>query len=293
VTRFLPTAERLARFGMNVVGMRSQWMTLRGLRVHLYDGRGAGSLPTTVMLHGLGAAGSSFARLVGRVRPHVRRVIVPELPGHGFTDHPGDRPVTPELVLDVVTPMLDQLLDEPAVLYGNSLGGAVAIQYALRRPERVRALVLVSPAGARLPAEEWAKIITAFDVSDTREARRFLERVYHRPPWFLAFLAHEFPDIINRRAVRELLASARQDHGAGPDELASLRMPVLLVWGRSEKLLPAQALEYFRTHLPPHAVVEQPSAFGHAPQIEHPRLVADRVLAFARSVHAAKAAVAL
>jgi pimeloyl-ACP methyl ester carboxylesterase len=280
--RFLPAAERLARFGMNVSGMESRWVDVNGMRVHVYDGMGGGDLPTVVMLHGLGSAGISFAGVITRLRPHVRRVVVPELPGHGMSTHPGDRPVTPELVLDTISAALDVVVKEPVVVVGNSLGGAVAIDYAKRHPEQVRALVLVSPAGARLPDEEWKKLVLAFEVTGAAEARRFLGRIYHRPPWFLALVAHEFPDLLKRRAVRDILESSTQEHSAQPDDLASLRMPVLLLWGRSERLLPAEALAYFREHLPKSAVIEEPHGFGHSPQLEHPKRVAERIVAFAR-----------
>ena len=57
-------------------------------------------------------------------------------------------------------------------------------------------------------------------------------------------------------------------------------MPLLFLWGRSEKLLPASALRYFRAHLPAHAVIEEPVGFGHTPQLEVPGRLAERVLAF-------------
>ena len=282
VARLLPAAERLARFGMSVRGMASRWVDVDGMRVHVYDGAGDGDLPAIVLIHGLGAAGFSFASVVARLRPYVRRVIVPELPGHGLSTHPGDRPVTPELVLDTISAALDRVVNEPVVVVGNSLGGAVAMDYARRHQEQVRALVLLSPAGARLADEEWKKLVEAFDVTSSAEARRFLDRIYHRPPWFLALVAHEFPDVLKRRAVRDLLESSTPEHSAQPDDLAALRMPILLLWGRSERLLPAEALAYFRRHLPAHAVIEEPHGFGHSPQLEHPGRVAERILAFAR-----------
>jgi pimeloyl-ACP methyl ester carboxylesterase len=269
---------------MRARGLVSRTIDAGGVRVHVYDGKGRGGLPPVVLVHGLGAAGPAFARVVTRLLPQVRRVIVPELPGHGRSVHPAGRQVTPALVLDAMTAALDSVIDEPAIVYGNSLGGAVSIGYALRSPSRTRALMLVSPAGAELPEREWKELVDAFDVTDVAAARRFLERLYHRPPWFLALVAHEFPDVLARRAVRDILATATRDPVAPREDLASLAMPVLLVWGRSEHLLPARALAYFREHLPPHAVIEEPEAFGHSPQLEVPRRVADRVLAFARSL---------
>jgi pimeloyl-ACP methyl ester carboxylesterase len=280
--RILPTAERLFRFSMNARGLASRWIEVDGMRVHLFDGRGHGDLPATVLIHGLAGAGSSFASVAARLRPHVKRLILPELPGHGLSVHPGNRRVTPELVLDTISAALDRVVHEPVVVVGNSLGGAVAIDYARRHPDQVRALVLVSPAGARLPAEEWRRLVAAFAVTGAVEAHRFLERIYHRPPWFLALVAHEFPDLLNRRAVRDILESVTPEHAALPEDLAALRMPILLLWGRSDRLLPAEALAYFRQHLPAHAVIEQPPGFGHSPQLEQPGRLAARVVGFAR-----------
>lgn len=280
--RFMPAAEKVARFAMNRRGMTSRWVDASGLRLHVYDGRGGGTLPPVVFFHGLGSAGAAFGSVTAHVRPHVGRVVIPELPGHGFSAR-DDRPVTPELLLDAMTEVVDQIIDEPAVIYGNSLGGAVAIKYALRRPERVKKLVLVSPAGAPLPDEEWKELVASFHAPNQKAALAFLQRLYHRPPWFLALLAHEFPDVLAKAAVREILASATNDHAPTPDELASLTMPILFLWGRSEKLLPASALSYFRAHLPAHALIEEPAGFGHTPHFEVPARVAERVISFVRA----------
>ena len=282
-SRLLPAADHLARLTLRARGLASSTVRVRGLDLHVYDGAGRGRLPTVVMLHGLGAGGASFGPMVTALRPHVRRVILPELPGHGFSAHPDDGgDITADLLLDAISDALDGMLDEPAIVLGNSLGGAVALGYALRRPERVRGLVLVSPAGAKLEADEWRALVSAFDLTTTAEARRFLERVYHRPPWFLALFAHEFPDVLKKPAVRQILASVTPEHSPTPDELALLSMPILLLWGRSERLLPASALAWFRQHLPPHTVIEEPAGFGHAPQLEQPERLAERVVAFAR-----------
>jgi pimeloyl-ACP methyl ester carboxylesterase len=281
--KLLPRLDRLAHRAMVSRGLRSRWIDVKGRRVHVYDGKGRGALPPVVLLHGLSAAGASFMPIVTRLLPRVRRVIVPERVGHGRSPHPG-APVTVERLFETMTEALDQVLDEPAVVLGNSLGGAVAIEYAIRRPKKVRGLLLVSPAGARVAEDEWRELLSAFAFDDRAGAKRFFDRVYHKTPWFLALLAHEFPDVVRRQAVQDILATATVDHAAKEDELAALAMPILLVWGRSERLLPHAALAWFEEHLPKHAVIEQPDAFGHAPQLEQPARVAERILDFARQV---------
>ncbi len=283
--RFLPVAQKLARYAMNRRGMTSRTVDVAGVAIHVYDGAGQGKLPPMVFLHGLASAGAAFGGVAARLRPHVQRVVIPELPGHGFSAR-GRDPVTPEILNAAVEATITRVIDEPAIIYGNSLGGALAIKYALARPERVRALVLVSPAGAALSETAFRALLATFDVKTPLEARRFLEKLYHRPPWFLAVVAREFPHLLANPAVLEILASVKPEHAPTRDELQSLAMPLLFLWGRSEKLLPASALAYFRENLPAHAVIEEPEGYGHTPQLEVPARLAERILEFVRATSA-------
>jgi pimeloyl-ACP methyl ester carboxylesterase len=107
--------------------------------------------------------------MMGRLQPHVRRLVAPDYPGHGFS---GDAAgvVTPPALFEAMTAALDALLVEPAVLVGNSLGGAVAMQYATSRPDRVRALVLLSPSGAPFTPEEWTAFVASIDMRSRSDA---------------------------------------------------------------------------------------------------------------------------
>lgn len=280
----LGSAERVARIALLRSGFESTSVAGSGAsRVRVYQARGQGDLPPVVLLHGLAASASAYARVARQLLPFVRRVIVPELPGHGESDHPG-RPVTVDYLLEELPAVLNRVLDEPAVVYGNSLGGALAIGYAVGNSERVGGLVLASPAGGKIAEHEFADVANAFAIEDARSAMRFFGRIYHRPPWFLSLVAREFPEIARRPAVREILESAAHDRGPSPEELARLTMPVLLLWGRSEKLLPPSALAYYRRHLPSHARIEEPHAFGHTPQLEVPHRVTARIVEVARQV---------
>lgn len=278
----LPYAEKLGRFALRRRGVQSRFVETPHGRVHVYDAQGRGNLPTTVLLHGIGSAATSFGAVLGYLRRDVRRVVAPDYPGHGFSSHHA-HPLTPAALFESVDVVLRALVDEPAVVVGSSLGGAVAMKYALDHPERVRALVLVSPAGAHSSSEEWRELKSTFDLASRADATAFLDRLYHSPPWFLPLLAHEFPALLNRRAVRDLLDAATNDHLPTPDDLGSLRMPILLLWGKSERLLPDSHLAYFRRHLPSHAVIERPEGFGHCPHFDAPRELAARIVAFART----------
>jgi pimeloyl-ACP methyl ester carboxylesterase len=279
----IPLAERLGRRALRRRGARTRWVETPAGRMHLYDAPGRGSLPTTVLLHGIGSNATPFGPVLARLQREVRRVVAPDYPGHGFS-RLSRGALTPDLLFESLSRVLDDTLDEPAILVGNSLGGALALHYAITRPQRVRALVLVSPAGAHATDDEWRAIRDAFDFRTRSGAMRFLGRVYHRTPWLAHVIAHEVPASMGRRAVRELLAAASNEHLPATDALTALPMPVLFVWGRSERLLPETHYEYFVEHLPKHAVVERPEGFGHCPHVDAPEAVARRIVEFARAV---------
>jgi pimeloyl-ACP methyl ester carboxylesterase len=281
----IPLMERLGRAALRSRGLATREVQTPLGPIHVYDGRGRGSLPSVVLLHGVGSSATPFAPLIARLLPQVRRIVAPDYPGHGFSPDARSE-VTPRALFEAMTSALDELLDEPAVLVGNSLGGALALHYAIARPARVAGLVLLSPAGARSSDEEWRNLVAAFDLHSRADAVAFLERLYHRLPLVARLVAHELADAtMNRPAVRQILAAATSDGAHAPEALAALAMPVLLVWGRSERLLPESHFEYYRKHLPGHALLERPERLGHVPQGDSPQLVANRILRFLRQTH--------
>jgi pimeloyl-ACP methyl ester carboxylesterase len=163
--------------------------------------------------------------MMGRLQPHVRRLVAPDYPGHGFSGE-ADGIVTPTALFEAMVTALDALVAEPAVVVGNSLGGAVAMQYAMSRPDRVRALVLLSPAGARFTREEWKAFVASIHLRSRADALAFLSNVYHRVPRAARLVAHEIPAAtMMRRAVREILAGASIDGVHPGDSFAGLTMP--------------------------------------------------------------------
>ena len=256
--------------------------------MHCYDVPGLGDLPPVVLLHGLAAAATPFAPLLMRLARDTRRVIAPDHLGHGFSAG-RDGALTPESLLEAAVETLDQMLTEPAVVVGNSLGGALAVRYALTRPEKVKALVLISPAGAHCAEHEWRELKRAFEMSSRADAAIFFRRVYHQPPWFLQLVAHELPSAMASPPVRSLLELASNATALSPRELRALTVPVLLVWGRAEGLLPESSFRYFARHLPKGTRIERPERFGHSPHVDSAAAVASLIVDFARDLDTARA----
>ncbi|MBX3228710.1 MAG: alpha/beta hydrolase [Labilithrix sp.] len=278
----VPFLERRVRDALVRRGVVSRPVRTPAGRIHLYDARGTGPLPAIVILHGISASATGFAAIMMRLRAQAKRVIVPDYPGHGLSDEPSVR-LTFDTLLDAVTGALDGVLGaEDFVLVGNSLGGVVALDYAVKRASQCRGVVLLSPAGAQSSREEFAELVGAFGVKDRRDALRFMARVYHRVPLAAQLIAHELPGTVQRRGVQDLFGSVTHENVVPAEELARLTMPILFAWGASERLLPDSHLAWWQKNLPPHAVIERPEGWGHCPHFDQPAGVAERIASFLR-----------
>ncbi len=269
---------------LRTLGYTSHDVRTRTGDVRVLSSRGRGSGPTIVLLHGLGSRGADYLPLLQRLRPHVRRVVAPDFPGHGASDAPDDLDMRG--VIGGLCEALDATLDEPAVVFGNSMGGLGAIRFAGAHPHRVRGLFLASPAGAPASAEELDALQATVRVRTHDDAVRFVRTVFHRD---LGHFGHVVAWNLRRRystrPLRTLARDVHARHALAPDDLARLKMPVHLLWGRSERLLPPSNLAFFRAHLPS-ATIDEPHGFGHSPQLDDVNAVATRVLDFASRVGA-------
>jgi pimeloyl-ACP methyl ester carboxylesterase len=251
--------------------------------LHVVDVPGKGPLPPIVLLHGLSASAADYAPLFRRLRPFTRRLIAPDLPGHGLSAVPPGA-TSARAVFGAVRDALDQVLTEPAIVFGNSLGGTVAIRFALAAPRHTAGLFLVSPAGAPDDGPEWQSLMDLLRMANLEQAREFMRRVFPSNPRGLELLARGAQVRLSRPGVRRLIDEAEPADLLSSQELASLAMPTVLVWGRRERLLPISHREFFMRHMPPHVRFITPPLFGHAPFLDRPDDVAALVRQFAIEV---------
>jgi len=245
--------------------------------VLVYDRRGSGSAPPVVLLHGLGGSAASFALLASRLASASRRVLVLDLPGHGRNRlRKGEEAAG---LLEQAQALGSALagLEEPAVLIGNSLGGALCLHAAVVAPERVRAVVGLSPAGAPLLDADRESVREVFR-GDLRAALEMPGRLYRRPPRLARLFTRDLARHFAAPAVQRLLAQVGQ-HALAPEDLARIEQPVLILWGEADGILPASSIEWFRTHLRRGTVEVLPEC-GHLPQMEQRALVLARVRRF-------------
>jgi pimeloyl-ACP methyl ester carboxylesterase len=277
--------EFAAHCGLRAAGIRSHFHAATQGTLHYYQGLGGGTLPAVVCVHGLGSSAASFARTLLKLQHHVCSVAAVNLPGHGYSAVPPGRQ-SPEVLLRSVSSVLLSLPKEPFILVGNSLGGALALRFALTHPERVHALILSSPAGADIGQDEVARLLRSFRFDSIAEGRRFFERLYHRPPPATSLFAWDLAQAVRQPHLRELIEALHDAEMFRAEQLAQLQVPTLLLWGASDRLMPASAREFFRHHLPPSTHFEELPNIGHSPHLEDPRGFAERVREFGRNATA-------
>jgi pimeloyl-ACP methyl ester carboxylesterase len=275
-------------------------LLLPGLEERLYKRRGAlirtfegGEGPPLLLVHGYGGAAWNFSELAPLLAG--RRLIIPDLPGHG-----GSSPLpAPTLTgfADVLAQILDaQILEGPVDVLGHSLGGVVALRLAERHPALVRRLVLAAAAGIS-SSTRMAEITIALVgiVQPGRIAGRRVSLVA-RSRRLRKFVFGGFevanPDLLTERAVHGLLRGSTMHTdalGAGRalvaddprEDLDRVRCPVLILWGARDKQVPLEdGFEYARRLRAPIRVIAD---CGHLLIGERPDVCARAVLAFTDS----------
>jgi pimeloyl-ACP methyl ester carboxylesterase len=270
--------ERVGRWALNRKGFKSRYVETAGGCLHVYDKHTPATSPKLIVLHGISSGATPFSRLLTALAPHVSHIVAPEALGHGFSDCPEN--LTPDKLFNSLSELLHAETTEPAVIYGNSMGGGIALRYAIENPDRVRALMLCSPAGAQMDAQEYRRFLARLTMDEPAQARDFVNRLYHRTPWYAGVVSRFVFRRFNRVSIRNLLAGASPELLLEPAELRALKMPVLLLWGQSERLLPKENLSFFREHFASHVVIDEPVGMGHIPHLERPRDLARRIRKF-------------
>jgi pimeloyl-ACP methyl ester carboxylesterase len=238
-----------AMYPVGVPGIRSRSVELRdGLSVRVLES-GASHGEPVLLIHGWGACVYTFRYAIEVLAATGRRVVAFDLRGHGLSDKPRtpNEYRTTELLRDVGT-LLDVLAIARADIVGHSLGGAIALRFALAETHRVRRLVLASPVG--LTTIGLQRIGRALTPGITTRFARFLT-----PRWMTSFLVRgaygspgrvtprvideywapsQFPDYY--RAARALLH--RFDWEPVPrEELGKLTIPTLVILGGADRLI--------------------------------------------------------
>lgn len=259
----MPDSQTFLRSAVVIASPPSQFVDVRGLRIHL---RELGSGPPLLWLHGAGGAGPWRPWLDALAERF--RVIVPDHPGFGASDEAEWLEGFDDLVYHYLDLLATLGLSRVQVV-GHSLGGWIAAELAVAHPEVVERLVLVDPIGLRHLERPVTDLFALTEAQSTR-------LVYHDPALADAELANESTAEMIMQRIKNQTTFARLSWNPylyNPHlrrRLYRITMPTLLVWGRHDRVLPLETAELWTTGIPQArlAVVEE---CGHAPQREQPQ----------------------
>src|SRR4051795_1753119 len=244
----------------------------------------AGEGPALVLIHGLGASWQSWLEQVPDFsRDH--RVVAMDLPGFGCSEMPAED-ISIEYYAKWTFSFLDSLGIESAALVGNSMGGFISAEMAIREPDRVQRLAVVSAAVFWQTYRRAQPLLQAARLSDAIVARaltRATDGIATRPrlrSWALATAGFRYPHLISKELSHEMVRSARRTDGFLPglealadfpleEELPKISCPALIVWGAHDTLVPVKDAKRMEDLIPDsrRVVFERT---GHVAMLERP-----------------------
>lgn len=240
-----------------------------------------------VLTHGLGGSHASFFQQVPVLAPRFR-VVTWDQRGFGRSTSASGRLGT-EVASHDLEALLDHLDIEQAHLVGQSMGGFTTLAFALRRPERVRSIVLAdTPGGIATPrvAEQFRAYVATMAQAPPVE-RWPLDRhpaigaaLGARDP-ARAFLYDQIASLSPPPPPAIALELLRTAHA--PEAIAAIRAPVLFVVGEHDPIFPPDVIRDAAACVPGARTIVLPGA-GHSPYFETPEAWNDAVLAFLDAV---------
>ena len=246
----------------------------------------AGSGQPVLLLHGDGAGAIVWYSVIGSLSSHFR-VIAPDIVGYGESEKPSaqyDRP----FFCAWLGYLLGALRLHKTALVGNSLGGAIALQFTVEHPEQVSKLALVDSSGLgelrRVPPGVFLATLF-YNVFPSRWASLWLSRYALLNPQSVDKAMAQYS-----REVKKMPGGTRafwQGRGRAntripADQLGQIRQETLIVWGKEDRYFPAsqaesaaKAISHARLHIIPDA--------GHVPFLDQPEAFNDVLVRFLRT----------
>jgi pyruvate dehydrogenase E2 component (dihydrolipoamide acetyltransferase) len=216
-------------------------------RVELSFIRAGTSADQALLIHGFGSDRMSWILNQAVAAAHTT-IFALDLPAHGAsTAEVGDGSV--EFLTERVAAFTTAKMDKPAHIVAHSLGGAVAIDLALRRPELVRSMFLIAPVGLGQGVNQ--TFLNEFpEIQDLESATRLLQKLVHRPRTISKEMAIRVLNHLQRPGVREalrLIAAQLQIVGGNlstrvPKLNEVLSRPVQIVWGNEDAINPVREI---------------------------------------------------
>jgi pimeloyl-ACP methyl ester carboxylesterase len=212
--------------------VEGNYASVNGLEMY-YEIHGEGE--PLILLHGGLGGIVEFSQLLPALA-ETRQVIAVELQGHGHTADI-DRPITFENLADDVAALISELGYEKADVMGFSFGGSVALQTAIRHPEVVDRLILVSTSFRRAGLHE------AFQMGMSQMSAESANMMLETPMY--QFYSSVAPEVEDWSTLVGKMGQVLNEAYDFSEDIPALTMPVLIIAGDSDMFPPTYAVELF------------------------------------------------
>ena len=265
---------------------------VRGCSINYVD-LGAGDQPDAILIHGLGGNWQNWLETIPRLAKD-RRVVALDLPGFGESSISSGDQISISGYGEIVVEFAKAVgIAEPADVIGNSMGGFISAEIGISHPDFARRIVLCSAAGIsitnlkRQPVLTSARIAAAVTNLTLARAEEMAKRpglrhiamayVFRHPSRIAPDLAYQVIMGAGKPAFIDAL-DALTDYDFR-DRLDRVEVPVLLVWGEDDNLVPVKDADEFE-RLMPNARKVVLDDTGHVPMLERPSAFNDLVVEF-------------
>jgi pimeloyl-ACP methyl ester carboxylesterase len=277
LARPLLAIDTVTRARLLFAGFHGEYTSVDGHRIHYLEGGGGKPI---LLIHGLGGRATDWANLMPQLARGGYHVYAIDMLGYGDSDKPMDADYSIAQETVIVRGFLDRLHLEGIDLAGWSMGGWVAIRLALEDPRRISRLVLCDAAGVTFAPDYDAR---DFLPQTPAQLQRLYDRLTPHPAPLPGFLAR---DMLRRVARTQwVIARSAESMFAGHDlvdeRLRELRMPVLIIWGREDHLIPVSAALVMHARIP-QSTLELYDACGHLAPGQCAQRIGPRMLDFLR-----------
>jgi pimeloyl-ACP methyl ester carboxylesterase len=265
----------------------SHFAEVDGVRIH-YQEKGTGT--PLVLLHGFTSSTYSWKDVFDPLSKNFH-VIAVDLKGFGFSGKP-DGDYTRRAQAELVAHLLDYLKIEKAWLCGNSMGGEVALNFAVQNPQRVEGLILIDSGGVSVSGSGSlapgyllvpvaGRVLMALALTSDKLVREGLEKsFYDRTKVTDERVAYYYRPLKTRAGqLAALRARTQSDKFPIELELNKINAPALIIWGTEDALIPQEAGRKMNSLIKGSKLVTFDKC-GHLPQEEMPGRVVDEVTKF-------------
>jgi len=240
-----------------------------------------------LFIHGLGSSADRWLDIPDAISMYYHTIAV-DLIGFGGSDKPTDVNYTIEQFSEFILEFIEKIGlsgdDRKITLVGHSLGGYIAVDFAIRNKGLIEKLVLLDSSGfLKGPTPLLEQYLNAAKYPSYDSVRNVFEQMVAQPWKVLPIIINIFITRINSPGAKYPFESAYQNSTTTQIDLSRLKsiedIPTLIIWGKSDNLIPIEYSEPFKQVFKNYRV-EMIEDAGHAPFVEKPAIICEILHSF-------------